>query len=221
VQLNPPVGVGPGPAGGTIRGSESRSAQMGQHRKNLWAKYRLARGIVPIAVVSGALALGALESAGDASATCVSFSGIGNGNGCRTTNIGDTAIVIGSGNAIASGGFNLAIAVGTYTYAESRGHFNTAIAVGNPGQNDFQNGVIVTTAYTVGTLNRAVAFGNGSLAEADGGPGFNHAPVGLHTALTVGNGSIAYAGEHGGTGRIGVAIGKGKSAQDGINNGLH
>lgn len=194
---------------------------MGQHRKDSPARHRLTFAILPIVAVSGALgAAGALGSAPTANATCASFSGIGNGNGCTTTNIGDLAIVVGSGTAIASGGFNTSVAVGTFTYAEARGQFNTAIAVGDPGQNDFQGGNLVATAYTVGTLNRAITFGKGSLAEADGGPGFNTAPVGLHTAITLGNGSIAYAGELGGIGRTGLAVGDRQSAQDGLNNGL-
>lgn len=192
---------------------------MGKHRNSSRARYRLVGAALPIAAVSGALA--ALGSAGTANASCISFSGIGNGNGCTTTNIGDTAIVLGSGTAVASGGFNTSVAVGTYAYSEARGVFNTAIAVGDPGQNDFQPGLLVTTAYTVGTFNRAIAIGKGSLAEADGGPGHGTAPIGLHTAITIGNGSLAYAGLHGGVGRTGLAIGSRKSADDGINNGLH
>ena len=59
-------------------------------------RVRLAGGLLLGVAASGALATGSVSSAGVANATCASFSGMGNGGACTSTNIGD--VVIGLGN---------------------------------------------------------------------------------------------------------------------------
>jgi hypothetical protein len=84
------------------------------------------------ALASGAMAAAALNTAGQAEATCMSAGGwFSVGHGCTTSAPGDFAFAIGEGaEATATGGFNTAIAVGNFTSATASGQMNTAIGVG-------------------------------------------------------------------------------------------
>jgi hypothetical protein len=184
-----------------------------------------------------------MSSAGTASATCVSFSGLNNGGGCTTTSLGDLAIGIGPQSvARASGGFNTSIAVGptalatgdgrgnvalafgTQAHANLVGTGNLGLAVGNPGPNVRWGPNWNTTAWAAGTLNSAFAFGDGTNAEVEGGkdteptPGFPiENGVGLNTSIALGNGSFSSAGGDGTKGRAVAAIGKNSYARHRIN----
>ena len=86
---------------------------MSQHRAISGGNHRFAGGLLLGALASGALAVASLGSAGAANATCASFSGLHNGRGCETTDLGDIAIGLGPRTTVrASGGFNTSIAVG-------------------------------------------------------------------------------------------------------------
>jgi len=92
------------------------------------------------AVASTVLAVGALNGAGAANATCLSVSGLSIGTGCTST-FGNIAVGIGK-DAFASA---------------TKGLFGTAFAVGN------------ASASTVGSVNIAVALGPGSSATVESG----------------------------------------------------
>jgi hypothetical protein len=147
-------------------------------------------GSLLLGVAVSALAVGALGGAGSANASCVSFSGLNSGSGCKTANFGDTAIGIGNTGAVeASGGFNTAIAVGTGTQATAiNGQFNTAVAIGNAGYNNVYGPDTAAAAYANGTGNTAFAMGTGSVAGANGV---------LSTATVIGSGSTAITGGEG------------------------
>jgi hypothetical protein len=216
---------------------------MGKHSAVSEGQKRLAGGLLLGAVTTGALAIGSMSTAGSANATCISFSGMNNGQGCTTTNAGDLAIAIGPrAGARASGGFNVSIAVGStalatgdgvgnvalafgnQAHANMQGNFNTGLAVGNPGPNVRWGPNWDTTVWAAGTLNRAFAFGNGANAEVEGGqfteptPGFpREKGVGLNTSIAIGHGSFSSAGGDGTKATTVAALGNKKYARHGIN----
>jgi hypothetical protein len=185
---------------------------MGKHSKV--SKNRIVNGSILGALTSG-MAISALSSAATAGATCLSVDGIGNGNGCQTTGLGDFAFALGPGAQATAGettngivGFNVAAAIGPGSTALAAGSRNIAVAVGNPGPN---RGMRIAGDYAIpaqesqgsyaqaiGVQNRAVVFGDGSNAIAIGGNPGNpprvRALAGGNTAITVGNGSNSYAG---------------------------
>ena len=121
-----------------------------------------------------ALAVGSLGSAGTTNASCLSWSGFGNGNGCNTTNIGDLAVVLGTGTATAKGGLNTAIVVnGGTADAAANGNLNIAFAA-NGGSSSAKNG---------GGLNLLAALGPGSIATTPTGTG-NIAVAGSNSTST-------------------------------------
>ena len=212
---------------------------MSQHRAISGGNHRFAGGLLLGALASAALAVASLGSAGVANATCASFSGLHNGRGCDTTDLGDIAIGLGPGTTVsASGGFNTSIAVGADAESDALGRRNTSLAFGNGAFGFTQgtrnravavgssgpNGGMETDDVLVpasdnapaqaeadGTRNKAFVFGRGSLAFAlDGETG-----SGRNTAITVGNGSNGVAI---GTKRFGAALGHNRNAENGVNN---
>lgn len=139
-----------------------------------------------VTMACGAVTTAALGSAPSAGASCVSFFGIGNGNGC-TSNITSYAIAIGEGaqaNSVA-GLFSGAVAIGTNANASNNvGLFNFASALGDNAT--AQNNIAAFglslqfgpgSAQTIGVLNLAVGGSAGS--------------AGRHTAGASGLGSVA------------------------------
>jgi hypothetical protein len=144
-------------------------------------------GLAAAAMASAAFATSALGSAPTAHATCASFWGIGNGNGCTST-FGTMAIAIGTGAiAEADGFFSSAFAVGPNSFAQSIGNLSTAIAVGATG------GTFNTAAVAGNSagdfLNTAISLGNDSEADA----GFAPTNIG-NLALNLGVGNFAESG---------------------------
>ena len=91
---------------------------------------RVKSGVLLGAVVSGALAAGALGGAPTAKADCASFFGIGNSANCTST-LFSMAIAVGSGaTAYANGTFTIATAVGNYAYSETYGFGSIATQFG-------------------------------------------------------------------------------------------
>jgi hypothetical protein len=157
-------------------------------------------GLAATAMAVAAFAASAMGSAPAAHATCASFFGLGNGNGC-TSSFGNIAIAIGTGaTAQAEGFFTTAFAAGTDSRALIFGgssFFSSATALGNGG-----------VAASLGIAQTAFALGNGSDALAgttDGSPpaGFpnpfgdfainvaNNAGTHFSEAIAIGYGTIA------------------------------
>jgi hypothetical protein len=146
-----------------------------------------------------------------ASANGLFDSAIAIGDNSQVTTVGnfDTGIAVGSPSLVLAGNtpadsFNTTIAIGTDAAARTRGIGNIAVAVGNPGPNP---GFVLpnilnqpgpthrTFAEAAGTFNRAFAFGDGSIALADGGPITGALlPIGNNTAISLGNSANSYAG---------------------------
>lgn len=207
---------------------------MSQHRTNSGRKHRIGGGLLLGAVASGALAVGALGSAGEAYATCASVSGVNNGNGCVTTVGPNIAVGIGDNTKATAAGFgNLAVSMGKNATTIAEGTGNVAIAVGAPGPG-IQGPNTPTQSYAIGTFNRSVslgdgtasltnglnnnalAVGNGSVAASVGSQvGFFGTPGSNNTAITIGNNSDARAV---GNNKFGAALGNGKAALNGVNN---
>jgi hypothetical protein len=214
--------------------------------QRLTHRSRLGAGLLVGATMAG-LAAATVAGAGSANASCVSFSGMGNTSQCKTTNLGDVAVVIGNGAATAQGGANVAWAIGDQAYAEAAGKFNLAFANGNPGPN---SGMVITpgadglqipaqdreatAAVAVGFGNRALAIGDGATAGAVGGDGSalisklpnRRLQIGNNTAVSVGKGSNSYAGSlppkfppgNAPKNQFAGALGDHKNALNGINN---
>lgn len=98
-----------------------------------------ARGLLLGALVSGAVAMAALSSAGVADATCAQIGGVGAGAGCTSTPTSFAAGVDNNSSASAPGLFDGAIAIAKTSPATASalpgfgpGNFGTASAVGNP-----------------------------------------------------------------------------------------
>src|SRR6195952_1389200 len=104
---------------------------MGTHRSVSTSsadRKRLCGGLFIGTLASGAVAVCAPSSAGDANATCVSAGGwFTVGSGCTTSAPGDFALAIGEGAvATATGGGNLAVSWGVGASATAVGKNNTA-----------------------------------------------------------------------------------------------
>jgi hypothetical protein len=108
------------------------------------------------AVVSGALAVGALSQAPEANATCLSVSGLTIGKGCTST-FGDMAVAIGSGaTASATGGL-----------------FGDAFALGNSASATATNAVL-GVAFAVGPFALTNITGVATAAVALGPGDYEH-----------------------------------------------
>jgi hypothetical protein len=150
------------------------------------------------------MAAGALGSAGEAQASCVSAGGwFSIGNGCTTTKFGDFALAIGPGaTATAAGGFNTAFSMGEGAVAYAVGKFNsatakgiaaraeavggwrnTAIAIGDAAADD--NGTDPQQARYIRTGAYAVAGNNPLRRLADGSE--EQVPNHGNTAIAIGN----------------------------------
>jgi hypothetical protein len=140
-------------------------------------------GLLAAAVTSGMFVASALGSAPAANATCASFWGFGNGNGCTST-FGGVAIAIGTGaSAYADGFLATAITIGNDSGAGAWGNLNYASNVGTGGS------AVAGDGYRDDFGNVAISFGDHSYAEADNrlGQGFGN------IALNLGNGSAISA----------------------------
>lgn len=145
--------------------------------------------------------MASLSGAGVVSATCVSISGVGNGNGCFSS---PNSVAVGVGtnaHAFANGQFDRSIAVGDNSTAQTNaGNFNVALAVGTGAgaaapTGNFNTAAAVGTdafAQSFGTANTAIALGTkaiansegyGNIAAAVGNPGAN---VGFSVPPSVG-----------------------------------
>ena len=182
---------------------------------------KLAGGLLLGAVASGSLALAALSGAGTANAGCVSISGTtfasGGGGVCVTSALpGNLAVANGAGTfaEAVNGPGNLAVAAGTTTSslltsaaAIANGGGNFALAHGNPGNNNGATFKVppltglfdipasttqATDAEATGVLNRAIAIGDGSTAQAFNFDSPSSTP-GNNTAFTQGLGSNSLA----------------------------
>jgi hypothetical protein len=162
-------------------------------------------GLAAAAVATAAFAASALGSAPAAHATCASFWGIGNGNGC-TSSFGNVAIAIGTGaTATAEGFLTTAVAAGTNTIARvfSGSSLSSATAFGNDGVSE-----------SFGALQTAIAMGNHTAAFAgtDGNGAFPQFPnsflglavnvssgAAINEVVTAGNANVAINLGGGGT----------------------
>jgi hypothetical protein len=118
---------------------------------------------------SGALAIGALSTAGTAGATCASISGVGNGGGC-TSSPGSFAVGLGNGTSATS--------TGLMSGAVANGLTNTT------GQ--------TTTANSFGNNSFAYASGPNTLAQA--GSPVNPSSTSNNLAIAQGSNVQAFAG---------------------------
>jgi hypothetical protein len=144
-------------------------------------------GLAAAAVATAAFAGSALGTAPAAHATCASFWGIGNGNGCTST-FGTMAIAIGTGaSAEATGFFSTALAVGPDSNAQAFGSLSTAIAVGAEGGN--LNAIAFAGRSAGDFLNTAISLGSDTQAESD----FGQTNVG-NMALDLGYGDDVRSG---------------------------
>ena len=177
-------------------------------------RIRAKSGVLLGALVSGALATGAIGGAAPAQASCFSIFGLGNGNGC-TSNVTTYAIAIGDGAvASATGLFGGSLAIGDNAQASmspfNLSAFNFATAIGNDAiAQGFTTlfGVATQigpgTAITLGFGNIAVGLGEGTgQSAAASGLGGIAWQLGPGSAATLGIGNIA----------VGLGEGTGKSA---------
>jgi hypothetical protein len=151
-------------------------------------------GLLPAAVASGVFAASAVGLAPAANATCASFWGIGNGNGC-TSSIGGVAIAIGTGaTAEANGFFTTAISIGSGAEASANGLFSYASNVGTGGPaiaGNRNGGDVGNIAISFGD-NDVNASGVGNNASNFGGTGndisaVNTDGVGFNRAFGLGS----------------------------------
>ena len=156
-----------------------------------------------------ATAFAGLLGAGDASAACASFWGMGNSAQCQSE-VGSFAIVthdtgsatavgiggaisVGGGTAFSDGLFTAALASGKNTYARAFGVGSLAQDVAN----DQNTG---SEATSRGWFNRALNYGNNNIARSFSGPQptvdleTGNIDIGNNTALNIGNGNGAGAG---------------------------
>ncbi len=176
-------------------------------------RIRAKSGVLLGALVSGALATGAIGGAAPAQASCFSMFGLGNGNGC-TSNLSTYAIAIGNGAvASATGLFGGSLAIGDNAQASMAplglSSFNFATAIGN---NAIAQGF-------VSLFGIALQFGPGTAATlgvADIAVGINQG-TGQQAAVS-GIGSIAIqlgSGSSNNFGGFNVAVGVGGDAATG------
>jgi hypothetical protein len=117
---------------------------------------RVKSGVLIGALVAGGLTAGTLTGAPPAHATCASFWGIGNGNGCTST-LFSAAIAIGTGaTATALKPFGTAFSLGTNTSTFTGSLFEFATAVGDN-----------SSALTRGLFGIATALGPNTSADTD------------------------------------------------------
>jgi hypothetical protein len=168
---------------------------------------------------SGAMAVGALSSAGTAGATCASISGVGN-NGQCTSSVGSFAVALGDPTttaASANGLFDGAVAnglgdpAGTVTIANSTGNASFAYA-GGPNV-VAQAGTLATKAGPGGgTLNAAIAQGSNVSAFA-GTANVNGTDVG-NAAFNMANDPVVGVG----TNSVNQVFAGGNAASPGTGN---
>jgi hypothetical protein len=154
------------------------------------------------ALVSGALATGALSGSAPANADCFSIFGLGNGNGC-ISNTTTYAIAIGAGaEASATGLFGGSLAIGDNAKATmspfNLSSFNFATAIGN---NATAQGYVSLfgialqfgpgTAATLGFLDLAVGVNQGPGQAAVSGIGGIAMQLGPGSSNNIGAFSIA------------------------------
>jgi hypothetical protein len=165
------------------------------------------------ALVSGALATGAIGGAAPANADCFSIFGLGNGNGCTSSQT-TYAIGIGSGaQASATGLFGGALAIGTNAQATMSpfglSAFNFATAIGNDAIAQGYTtlfGIALQmgpgTAATLGFGNIAVGIGEGTgQSAAVSGLGGIALQLGPGSASNIGAFSVAMGVSPGSTGQ--------------------
>ena len=178
---------------------------MGTHRSVSTSsadRKRLCGGLFIGTLASGAMAVGALSSAGDANATCVSAGGwFTVGSGCTTSAPGDFALAIGEGAvATATGGGNLAVSWGVGASATAVGKNNTAIAIGNAIDTGGGTSPEQSLAAASGRTTAIAGASNVKLA-ADGRPVDSN-----NTAIAIGGGARAVAAR--GNGNYASAVGE-------------
>jgi hypothetical protein len=165
-------------------------------------------------MASAAFVTSALGSAPAAHATCASFWGMGNGNGCTST-FGGVAIAIGEdASATADGFFTTAVAMGFVAAAGATGPFTLAVADGknsDASAGDVKGGDFANLAVAIGTAtssqagsqfgggfgNVATNIGNGNFVSAVGDLNTAFAIFSNQTAATANPGPLAIAGSIG------------------------
>jgi hypothetical protein len=169
------------------------------------------------AVASGALAVGALNPAGVANASCASFSGVNIGAGC-TSSFSSFALAIGpNATATANGGLDTALAIGNNASAGVlQGSLNGAVALGNKSLVQISSGHLDALLAVGNQAQSCNDFGTGNLAIAIGNPGSNDytgPPLGderppqatntyaytsgtFNRALALGKGALAWSTGH-------------------------
>lgn len=150
----------------------------------------LHRSFLTAALAAGTVAA-AVVSAPSATATCASFFGIGNGNGCTSTFL-SSAVAIGEGaTATASGIFGAAVAVGTNAAALQSDAFTFGVTVGNNSRAEGTGlfGIAVNLAHNGSAITQGSGrLGNLGLNIAYNSPG----PTTLPTSATaIGFGNLA------------------------------
>jgi hypothetical protein len=164
-------------------------------------------GLAAAAVASAAFVASALGSAPTANASCASFWGIGNGNGCTST-VGNMAIAIGTGaTASAEGFFSTAMALGNSATALAFSPLSLGVAAGTSSYSNAgdPNADIADIAVTFGDHSQAFVGSmgrgtSGSIAVNLGNQGVANASGVANIAINVGGaGSTVYAESNRGT----------------------
>lgn len=148
------------------------------------------RSLLTAALAAGTVAAGVV-GAPNAAATCASFFGIGNGNGCTSTLL-SSAIAIGQGaTANATGAFGAAVAVGTNAAALQGDAFTFGITVGKDSRAEGSGlfGIAINYANNGSAITQGSGrLGNLGLNIAYNSPG----PTTLPTSATaIGFGNLA------------------------------
>ncbi len=146
------------------------------------------------ALVSGALATGAIGGAAPAEASCFSVFGLGNGNGCTSTQA------------------TYAIGIGSGAQASATGLFGGALAIGN-------NATATMTPVGLSAFNFATAIGDNAIAQGLVSLFGIALQIGPGTAATLGFADIAVGVNQGlgnqaavtGIGGIAVQLGSGSA----------
>jgi hypothetical protein len=158
-------------------------------------------GFLVAAVATCSFAAAALGPAPTANATCASFFGLGNGNGC-TSKFGGIAIAIGTdATAVATGFLSTAVAVGTDTEAFGFSNLGLAVALGNGDAAEVGSSAatdFASVAIDLGNHSDAVAYspsanGFGNMAFNAGDSSGIYAEGALNTAVNLGNQNQVYA----------------------------
>jgi hypothetical protein len=158
-------------------------------------------GLAAAALASAAFVTSAVGSAPPAHATCASFFGLGNGNGCKST-FGGVAIAIGTGaTAVATGFLSTAVAIGTGTAAEGLSNLGLAVALGNGGGAEAGTSVfsnLADVAIDLGNHSEAIAYapmanGFGNMVFNAGDGNTTYAVGALDSSVNLGNGNEVVA----------------------------